>query len=205
MQRIFLIVSTIAIAIVIALLLRQPATAQWSQPRQVATLTATKDYAADCEALRTKLKATAEATAQAAPKGTEPAKSEIARPSNPGGPGPAMQLIGDPDKGAKIFVDNCQKCHGEKGEGGIENPGSDDGKVPALNPIDETLTDVDPKVYACNIDLFIEHGSMPTGPDPKNDMAAWGDVKILTPQQIADVIAYVVSLNPKTAATPTAP
>ncbi len=36
---------------------------------------------------------------------------------------------------------------------------------------------------------------MPEGDSPKEKMAAWGDDKKLTPQQIADVIAYVISLN----------
>jgi mono/diheme cytochrome c family protein len=51
-------------------------------------------------------------------------------------------------------------------------------------------------VFARTLDLFIEHGSTPEGPNPKDVMAAWGDDGKLTPQQIADVIAYIVSLNP---------
>jgi mono/diheme cytochrome c family protein len=120
---------------------------------------------------------------------------EVARPSNPGGPGPALDLTGDPKNGAQIFVDNCKKCHGDEGVGGIENPGSTDGTIPPLNPIDETMVDKDPKVFAYNIDLFIEHGSTPEGPNPKDSMKAWGDNHELAPQQIADVIAYIISLN----------
>ena len=57
-----------------------------------------------------------------------------------------------------------------------------------------------------NLDLFLEHGSTPEGPNPKETMPAWGDTKKLTPQQIADVIAYVMSLNPApTATTPVTP
>ena len=125
------------------------------------------------------------------------AAAEVARPSNPGGPGAAIGLTGDPKAGEKVYVDNCQKCHGEKGVGGVDNPGSDDGTIPPLNPIDETMVDKDSKVFATNIDLFIEHGSTPEGDNPKEKMAAWGDDKKLTPQQIADVIAYVISLNTK--------
>ncbi len=125
------------------------------------------------------------------------ATTEVARPSNPGGPGPAIGLTGDPKAGEKVYVDSCQKCHGEKGVGEVENPGSDDGTIPPLNPIDETMVNKDPKVFATNIDLFIEHGSKPEGDKPKEVMAAWGDDKKLTPQQIADVIAYVISLNAK--------
>ncbi|HZY41184.1 MAG TPA: cytochrome c [Anaerolineae bacterium] len=120
---------------------------------------------------------------------------EVARPSNPGGPGPAIGLTGDVKAGEKIFVDSCQKCHGEKGVSGVKNEGSDDGTIPELNPIDETLIDKDLKVYATNLDLFIEHGSTAAGPRPKEKMDSWGDSQKLTPQQIADVIAYIISLN----------
>ncbi len=121
---------------------------------------------------------------------------EVARPSNPGGSGPAIGLTGDPKAGGQVFVDNCQKCHGEQGVGNVSNPGSDDGTIPPLNPIDETMIDPNPTVYATNLDLFIEHGSTPAGSNPKEKMPAWGDEQKLTPQQIADVIAYVMSLNP---------
>lgn len=121
---------------------------------------------------------------------------EVARPSNPGGPGSAIGLTGDPKAGGQVFVDNCQKCHGEQGIGNVPNPGSDDGTIPPLNPIDETLIDPDLTVYATNLDLFLEHGSTPAGSNPKEKMPAWGDEQKLTPQQIADVIAYVLSLNP---------
>ncbi len=128
---------------------------------------------------------------------------EVARPSNPGGPGPALTLTGDVKAGAQVFVADCQKCHGDQGVGNVANPGSTDGTIPPLNPIDSTLIDADPKVYATNLDLFIEHGSTPEGPNPKEKMPAWGDQKKLAPQQIADVIAYVMSLNPAPAITPT--
>lgn len=120
---------------------------------------------------------------------------DVARPSNPGGPGPAIDLTGNVESGKQIFVDNCQLCHGEEGKGGYTNPGSTDGTVPPLNPIDPTLIDPDLKTYALNIDLFIEHGSVPEGPMPVRNMPAWGDRGALDPQQIADVIAYIISLN----------
>ena len=123
--------------------------------------------------------------------------AEVARPSNPGDAGPALKLTGDPVAGKQIFVDNCQKCHGENGVGGVQNPGSDDGTIPELNPIDDTMVSTDLKVFAYNIDLFIEHGSTAAGTNVKEKMPAWGDEKKLTPQQIADVIAYVISLNTK--------
>lgn len=130
-----------------------------------------------------------------APATTNPA--EVARPSNPGGPGEAIKLTGNPRKGAEIFNANCVSCHSTAGKGGIPNPGSADGTVPALNPIDPTLQSQDYKTFATNIDLFIQHGSTPEGSNPPLRMTAFGDQNILTQQQIADVIAYVISLNKK--------
>ena len=122
-------------------------------------------------------------------------EGEIARPSNPGGTGEAVNLTGDAQSGADIFSQNCSACHGDQGKAGIANTGSTDGNVPTLNPIDPTLKNSDPKVFAENIDLFIEHGSTPEGESPALKMPSFGDSKTLTPQQIADVIAYVISLN----------
>ena len=122
------------------------------------------------------------------------AETTAARPSNPGGPGEAINLTGDPKSGSQIFVANCQTCHAAQGIGGVSNPGSSDGTVPPLNPIDPTIADADYKTFATNIDLFVEHGSTPEGTTPTFSMPAWGDKKALTPQQIADVISYVISL-----------
>lgn len=144
----------------------------------------------------------AEASTQVAAGG-----SDIARPSNPGGPGDAVNLTGDAAAGAQVFASNCVPCHGAKGVGGVVNPGSTDGTVPSLNPIDPTLIDSNPKTYATNLDLFIQHGSTPAGTSPAFKMPAWGDSNALTQQQIANVIAYVMSLNPApppSAATPVA-
>jgi len=124
---------------------------------------------------------------------------DIARPSNPGGPGPAIDLTGNADNGKQIFADNCQICHGAEGVGGYPNPGSMDGVVPPLNPIDPTLIDQDLETYSINLDLFIEHGSSPEastpGAAPARFMPAWGDRGALTPQEIADVITYIIGLN----------
>jgi len=124
------------------------------------------------------------------------AGSDVPKPSNPGGPGPAVDLTGNLDSGKAIFAANCAVCHGAEGKGGNPNPGSTDGTVPPLNPIDPLLLDPDRTTYTTNIDLFLEHGSTPEGPGPTFSMPAWGDKKLLTPQQIADVIIYVMSLNP---------
>jgi mono/diheme cytochrome c family protein len=118
-----------------------------------------------------------------------------AKPSNPGGTGTALTLKGNANNGATIFTDNCAQCHGDQGKGGIANEGSTDGTVPALNPIDETIKNGDAKVFAANLDLFLEHGSTPEGNNPAKTMPNFGDSGKLQPQQIADVIAYIISLN----------
>jgi alanyl-tRNA synthetase len=48
-----------------------------------------------------------------------------------------------------------------------------------------------------SIDKIIEHGSKPEGNNPALAMPAYGNDKKLTPQQIADVIAYIISKNTK--------
>jgi mono/diheme cytochrome c family protein len=122
---------------------------------------------------------------------------EPARPSLPGGPGSAVSLIGDVAQGEVDFGDFCASCHGPEGrEGvGVPNPGSDDGIVPELNPIDPTIANPDPTVFATNVDLFLERGSVPEGPAPLLMMPSFGDSQMLTQRQIADLIAYVMHLN----------
>jgi mono/diheme cytochrome c family protein len=126
---------------------------------------------------------------------------EVARPSNAGGPGEAINTTGDPVLGAQLFTSQCAKCHGPNGAQGVDNPGSTDGSVPVLNPIDPTLVNADYKTFATNLDLFLQHGSTPDGPNPKLEMPAFGDKNLLDQNQIADIIAYVISLNPSGSGT----
>ena len=123
-----------------------------------------------------------------------PATPSIPRPSNPGSVGKAVDLTGDPAAGEKIYVVHCYICH--KGE--VANPGSVAGTVPSLNPVDDRLKSADYKTFASNLDLFIEHGSTPQV-NPSGEilllMPNWGDSGRLAPQQIADVISYIISIN----------
>jgi mono/diheme cytochrome c family protein len=124
-----------------------------------------------------------------------PSESEITRPSNPGGTGEATGLTGDPVEGEIVYQGHCQVCHGAEGKDEVLNPGSDDGTVPALNPIDATMVSKDYKIFVFNLDLFLQNGSIPMGVNPAFRMPAWGERGALTQQQIADVIAYIISLN----------
>jgi mono/diheme cytochrome c family protein len=138
-------------------------------------------------------------TATLAPDATAtevPAEPAVNRPSNPGGPGEAVTLTGDAEAGKATFAANCVACHGAEGKGSVANPGSKEGFVPVLNPAPQGLKNADPKIFAENIDLFVQHGSTPAGTNAVFQMPAWGDTGALTQQQIADVIAYIISLNP---------
>ena len=89
----------------------------------------------------------------------------------------------------------CQACHGPHGTDKVPNPGSADGTVPPLNPIDRELFSKDPATFARNIDIFLQHGSVPEGPAPQLRMPAFGDGNSLTQQQISNAEAYILSLN----------
>lgn len=120
---------------------------------------------------------------------------EPAKPSEPGGPGSAASMTGNAANGQADFGLYCAACHGPEGIQGIPNPGSDDGSVPPLNPLDPTLVNSDPAIFAVNLDLFIEHGSVPEGEDPRLMMPPFGDSQMLSDQQIADLIVYIMGLN----------
>lgn len=116
--------------------------------------------------------------------------------SNEGGPpGPAADVIGSAQHGSVLFSNDCAMCHGPQGKGGVANPGSDDGEVPSLNPIDPEFANQNPQVFAENIDRIIQHGSTPPGTAPKLVMPAFGDTNSLTQQEISDIEAYVLQLN----------
>jgi mono/diheme cytochrome c family protein len=138
------------------------------------------------------------ASKPAAATSAQPAPAVEAQEETPPGPGAvgvAVTLTGDVTRGSQIFKASCMSCHGAGGEGKVINPGSKDGTVPPLNPIDESIASPDIKAFTKNIDIYIEHGSTPEGSDPKLKMPAFGEEKKLTSQQIADVIAYTISIG----------
>jgi len=109
--------------------------------------------------------------------------------------GNAAYTIGSAENGADLYAEQCASCHGPGGKGGVPNPGSDDGTVAPLGPIDRALYNADPRVFAANIDRIIQHGSMPSGPHPALHMPAWGDSRSLTQQEISNLEAYILKLN----------
>jgi ubiquinol-cytochrome c reductase cytochrome b subunit len=116
-------------------------------------------------------------------------------PASPPALGQSARIIGDPAHGRQIFKAICQVCHGEEGKDKVPNPGSTDGTVPPLNPIDRKLYNSNPQVFVDHIDIFIQHGAVPAGPDPLHHMPDFGASHTLTQQQISQVEAYILKLN----------
>jgi ubiquinol-cytochrome c reductase cytochrome b subunit len=134
---------------------------------------------------------------------TAPAHPVVTGPQGP--PEAASFIIGNIDMGATIFSQNCAPCHGPQGTDKVPNPGSTDGTVPPLNPIDPELFNKNPQIFVNNIDRFIQHGSRPEGPNPALSMLPFGDSQSLTQQMIANVEAYVLHLNGVDRAQPVHP
>ncbi len=109
--------------------------------------------------------------------------------------GPAADMIGNVAHGALLFNQDCESCHGTGGKGGVPNPGSESGMVPALNPISKDLSNKDPQIFVNNIDKFIQHGRVPTGNNPTLHMFDYGDSYTLTQEEIANIEAYILHLN----------
>jgi mono/diheme cytochrome c family protein len=112
-----------------------------------------------------------------------------------GPPGQAASMTGNATNGQPDFGTYCASCHGPNGVQGLPNPGSDDGSVPVLNPIDPEIAASEARVFAKNVDLYLEHGSLPGGSGPLLLMPPFGQRQMLSQQQIADLIAYVLKLN----------
>ncbi len=122
-----------------------------------------------------------------------PSTAEVTGPHGP--PEAASFIIGNVELGAIIFHQDCEPCHGPRGKDKVPNPGSTDGTVPPLNPIDPALFNKNAQVFVGNIDPYIQHGSIPEGPNPVLHMLSFGDSESLTQQMIANVEAYVLFLN----------
>ena len=122
-------------------------------------------------------------------------RSRVPASGKQGPPAAAASIRGNWKKGEVLFSKHCQSCHGPRGTDKVPNPGSADGTVPPLNPIDPDLKDKKPAAFAAKIDRFIQHGSVPDGPKPALFMPDWGDSRSLSQQEIASVEAYIMRLN----------
>jgi ubiquinol-cytochrome c reductase cytochrome b subunit len=127
------------------------------------------------------------------PPAPSPSPAVMTGPQGP--PGPAAFIIGNVELGDYLFKQNCASCHGPRGTGKVPNPGSTDGTVPPLNPIDLDLFNKDARTFTDSIDRYLQHGSRPEGPSPALHMLPFGDSKSLTQRMIANVEAYVLHLN----------
>jgi quinol-cytochrome oxidoreductase complex cytochrome b subunit/mono/diheme cytochrome c family protein len=112
-----------------------------------------------------------------------------------GPPGPAASIIGSAEHGATLFRLYCAGCHGQDGKGGVANPGSEGGVIPALTPIRRAFFDRDPEIFATNIDRILQHGAIPKGPLPQKNMLVFGKTHSLSQEEIADLEAYILYRN----------
>jgi len=104
----------------------------------------------------------------------------------------SVSIIGDKEHGGILFHQSCIMCHGPHGNPKTAGFNAPKG-VPSLNPIDPAVFNADPQSFVDHIDQFIQHGIPNTQGGP--NMPNFGDSNALTQAQIADLEAYVLSLN----------
>lgn len=132
--------------------------------------------------------------------GPTPDSSIVSTPPVPGA-SVASRQVGGAEHGSTLFVLYCAECHGEKGVKGVKNPGSADGEVPPLNPIDPALKGQTAQEFVSGLDGYLQNGSVPGPPDssptavPRLKMPSFGNTYALTQPQIADLEAYLMRLN----------
>lgn len=106
--------------------------------------------------------------------------------------GQSIHIVGNREHGRVLFQENCMRCHGPEGKVNTSDFSSLPG-VPSIVPIRQDLYSKDPREFVRNIDRSIQHGVRNRSGGP--DMPAFGDTHTLTQAQIADIEAYVLSLN----------
>lgn len=134
------------------------------------------------------------------PPGPTPDSSIVTTPPGPG-PSLASTQIGGAAHGEVLYVLYCQECHGARGVKGVVNPGSSDGEVPSIDPIDPEVAGKTPQAFVAGLDNYLQNGSVPeeatSTPEssPRLKMPSFGNTYALTQPQIADLEAYVMQLN----------
>lgn len=98
-------------------------------------------------------------------------------------------MFGNANDGLKVYKSNCMTCHGAytapKGTGNVTSADPESAADPGMY-------DINPAIFARNLDAMIQHGSKPKEAAPMV-MPAWGDSKALSQKQIADVEAWILS------------
>jgi mono/diheme cytochrome c family protein len=92
--------------------------------------------------------------------------------------GPTATLEESAAAGQAIFARRCASCHGAQGSGG---------RARTLNPASASMRGSGQQAFSENLTEIITHG--------KGRMPAWGDSGRLTAEEIAEVVAYILSLN----------
>jgi len=96
-----------------------------------------------------------------------------------------MRLAKTPaTRGAAVFTKYCSLCHGAAGTG--------DGRAASLQKVPPADLTISTRARSYKLQIVREGGA---AMGRSNSMPAWGDV--LTDAEIADVVAYVQSLNPQ--------
>ncbi|MCX7691340.1 cytochrome c [Thermoflexus sp.] len=107
-------------------------------------------------------------------------------PAPSGGEAAPVTLKGNPEKGKELFLGSCASCHGADAKG-----------LPGLGR-DMTTSEFIRKQTDAQLLEFIKKGRPAT--DPANttgvDMPPKGGNPALTDQDLADIIAFIRTLNP---------
>jgi len=95
------------------------------------------------------------------------------------------QPKGDAEAGKKLYVDNCQKCHGDKGQGNSKQYKLVSAKIVPLGS----------KEAQDKSDDFIRKSMTDGCCKPTNKMDKVDDPRPLTPEEVENILAFVRTLK----------
>ncbi|MHB1652931.1 MAG: c-type cytochrome [Desulfitobacteriaceae bacterium] len=126
--------------------------------------------------------------------GEYPSKTGVPSNNNQTPGTASTSMFGNAQNGATLYTQNCQVCHGPAGAANGKYPGIGAVTDPNANTaMDSGLYDVNPAIFARNLDAMLQHGSNPGG--GLSPMPNWGDSGMMSQDKIADVEAYVMTLS----------